>query len=134
MTVCTRPPMRVSISASPDPSARPPARPPAQGVRAPTRLRGAARPARGGEGGVLARAWWWCIVGRCASTGKGMHCSLPEVAGVAQVCAQTKAREWGEGLPQAASAVAHAGRRPLHTTKARPHGAVYRLDEGQNHC
>ena len=33
----------------------------------------AARPAQGGEGGVLARAWWWCIVGRCTSTWIGQR-------------------------------------------------------------
>jgi len=72
--------------APPDPSARPPARPPRTPARPPAqrppaRLRGAARRARGGEGGVLTRAWWWCIVGRCASTGKGVHWPLPEVRG-----------------------------------------------------
>jgi len=113
VTVCTRAPMRVSISALPDPSARPPARPP-QGVRGEGRV-----VCEQGRGGVANATLWGC-----SSTGKDMHWSLPEVAGVAQ----TKAREWGEGLPQAASAVAHAGRTPLHTTKARPHGAVCRLD------
>ena len=56
------------------------------------------------------------VVVRCASTGESMQWLLPGLAGVAQ----NKPREWGEGLPWTASAVAHAA--PLHTTKGARRG------------